>query len=122
VRYLKRWKHVNFVSPAPHSIALTGAAYYWFTPNADVFLEDLDDRSAVLGLVRRLLDEFRDGRLTVALPVPPSTDLLERMTPAQMLELRTKLEALEAALNLAGEQETEAAVNTLASQFGADFN
>lgn len=122
VRYLKRWKQVNFRSPAPHSIALTMAAYHWFRPNADQWFEDPDDRSALLGLVRTTLGEFFEGRLTVPLPLPPASDLLTPMTPKQMLDFKSKLEALEGALVLAGKQEVDAAVATLAGQLGGDFN
>lgn len=37
IRYLKRWKQVNFTSPMPYSIALTVAAYNWFEPRQGFF-------------------------------------------------------------------------------------
>jgi hypothetical protein len=122
VRYLKRWKQVNFSASAPHSIALTMAAYHWFRPNADRWFEDLDDGAALLELVRTLLGGFQAGRLTVALPVAPEPDLLEVMTPNQMLDLRSKLDALEAALVRAQQQDISEAVPTLAGHFGDDFH
>jgi len=122
VRYLKRWKHQNFRSPAPYSIALTIAAYHWFQPNADALFETLDDRTALRGLVQAMLGAFSEGRLKVPLPVAVGTDLLEPMTPAQMQDFRSKLQQLAQVLKAAGDQEYEAAIASLAMQFGSDFS
>jgi hypothetical protein len=122
VRYLKRWKQVNFRSPPPHSIALTVAAYHWFRPNSDRWFEVLDDRTALLGLVRATLGEFRDGRLSMPLPILAMPDVLKLVTPKQMGDFKRKLEALERTLVLAGEQEVVTAISMLAGQFGSDFN
>lgn len=122
VRYLKRWKHQNFRSPAPYSIALTMAAYHWFRPNADELFETFDDRMALLRLVKTMLGEFRGGRLRVPLPVESETDLLKPMTLPQMVELEGKLRRLAQTLEAAGEQEVEVAIDALAGEFGSDFH
>lgn len=122
VRYLKRWKQVNFRSPAPHSIALTMAAYHCFRPNADQWLEEVDDFSALLELVRTLLGQFHCGRLAIMLPVLPTHDLLDAMTSNQMLDFHGKLEVLEKTLVLTSQQaDISEAVSMLARQFGDDF-
>ncbi|MES2385939.1 MAG: nucleotidyltransferase [Pseudomonadota bacterium] len=122
VRYLKRWKQVNFRSPAPYSIALTMAVYHCFRPNADLWLEDVDDIAALLDLVRTLLGQFQSGRLAVMLPVPPAHDLLVAMTSNQMLDFHSKLDELEKALAFASQQDDiSVAITALAGQFGHDF-
>lgn len=122
VRYLKRWKQQNFCSPAPYSIALTIAAYHWFQPNADALFETLDDRTALCSLVQAMLSEFSEDRLKIPLPVQSGADLLEPMTPGQMQDFKSKLQRLAQVLEAAGDQEYEAAIASLAVQFGFDFS
>lgn len=121
VRYLKRWKAYRFDSPAPYSIALTVAALHWFRPNADRLFEDEDDATALLQLLNAMLERFENGRLTVALPIAPFTDLLETMTDKQMRDFELKLRALRDAIITAQTTEMPDGVRELQAQFGTDF-
>jgi hypothetical protein len=94
VRYLKRWKHVQLEAAAPHSIALTTAAYHWFRPELGSFLiEEPDDGAALLALIERILAAASEKRLEIRLPLDGelARDLLGDMTPKQMEALLAKL-------------------------------
>ena len=123
IRYLKRWKHVNFKTKAPFSIALTMAAFHWFEPRLEGLVNaTANDTDAMRALVQKMLTLMGHGRLHVQLPVAPSVDLMEGMTPKQMSDFRLKLERLRDALTLASEAEdTDVAVRALRNQFGAEF-
>lgn len=123
VRYLKRWKHVNFETKFPYSIALTIAAYDSFEPALRGFLDDEpDDAQALAALTRKMLDAAEGGRLVVKLPVSPRVDLMERLAPSQMQRFLERLQALNAALDVARKTEdAEAALQTLREQFGPEF-
>jgi hypothetical protein len=123
VRYLKRWKQVNFTTRAPYSIALTIAAFHWFKPNTGALLLDEEsDLEALLGFVQKILANWAQGRLRIVLPVAPAEDLLHRMTGSQMTGLRQKLEDLESALSVAcsGANFSES-LPRLQTLFGRDF-
>ncbi|WP_199236554.1 nucleotidyltransferase [Ramlibacter sp. WS9] len=131
IRYLKRWRQVQFKnSGAPLSIALTVAAYHWFTPNFSTSGKPVD-LLAMFGWVNSVLEQFSndynqdDGfhvRVKVALPVEPYTDLMAKRTAAQMKTFKEKLEALRDALQEAYDEELpEDACKVLKKQFGDDF-
>lgn len=136
VRYLKRWKDVNFScdgNAAPRGIALTILAYDHLQPSyTDDFDHDADDLEALRILVRAALSRFNyvwdDAeqksvrRLAATLPVKPWNDLFERMTNCQMQDfehwLKDLLEALDAA---AVEVDPVEACQSLQGVFGMDF-
>jgi len=137
IRYLKRWKDVKFSSDgnaAPIGIGITVAACLWFKPlftlNSFANTQDYDDLEAVRRFVDALLGQFKyvhsSGnmveRLVVPLPVSPSTDLFEKMTDAQMTELKEKLDNLLSAIEEAQQKVApEEACKILHKQFGDDF-
>jgi len=129
IRYLKRWRDVQFYSGAPLSIALTVAAYKWFLPNKTTngtyidLLAMLDWTKAMLGQFEWVLtDEGLYERLKVMLPVTPAVDLMGWMTKGQMAAFKTALEALRDALGAAYDETLpEDACKPLAKQFGNEF-
>lgn len=129
VRYLKRWKDENFSSngnQAPISVGLTVAAYRWMT---NEYLDDAktepNDLSLLLGLVEKMLSEYRgpfNDRLKVKLPVDPHNDLCGEMTNRQQEKLKERLERLRDALQEArDEPDPHSACQTLEEVFGDDF-
>ena len=104
VRYLKRWKDVNFPNQgnaAPTGIALTVCGYHWFQPmKASFFSSDYDDLKATQCFVDAMLSRLSGlwglglGRLEARLPVAPQNDLFESMTDQQMQEFKQRLEVL----------------------------
>lgn len=140
VRYLKRWKDVNFtsVNGKPTGIALTSCVYHWLNIEKDTDLftgkstyRDLDALIKIVSsLISKFVDEYIevDGeykfmpRLKVYLPTEPKPELFEKMTHKQMKTFKEKLETLLAALENAKDKTdpTEAA-EILRKQFGEDF-
>lgn len=137
IRYLKRWRDERFPSDgnaAPIGIGITVAAYHWFQP---VYMVDTfsntrryDDLAALLRFVQTMRDNFTqrlsDGqwveRLEVRLPVAPFGSLFEKMTDAQMVEFKDKLDKLLEALEAAhDEADPVEACRMLRRQFGDDF-
>ena len=129
VRYLKRWRDENFSSDgnrAPISVGLTVAAYRWM---ANEYFDDAetepDDVSSLLGLVEKMLNEYKGvlgNRLVVELPVEPFNDLFEDMTDRHQAKLKDRLETLHDALTEArNEPDPRAACQTLEKVFGEDF-
>jgi hypothetical protein len=130
IRYLKRWRDVNFVSGgAPLSIALTVAAKKWFKPYFELS-DKPTDLLALLNWVETLLANFRftltnEGyysKIEIILPVTPYTDLMGWMNKSQMETFLAKLEFLKTDLSKAYNEELpEEASKILNKQFGADF-
>jgi hypothetical protein len=136
VRYLKRWKDINFIvegNAAPIGIGLTGAVYYHLRPTyKDVFSGKADDLLALKDLVQTLLGEFREvwdttenksvRRLVVNLPVEPWNDLFSKMTNKQMEEFEAQLKSLASTLESAYEEvDPVVACQILQTAFGEDF-
>lgn len=130
IRYLKRWRDHKFAHKGVLSIALTAAAYHWFSPCKDWFTGEYNDPEALLGLLNTMLSQWKGcvhegelvARLKVTLPVTPYGDLLEKMTQKQMDDYHTKLIELRDALNEAkAEPEDAVACKALAKLFGKDF-
>jgi hypothetical protein len=129
IRYLKRWRQIQFSSGAPLSIALTVAALSWFNPYYEMSGKT-GDLQAMLNWVNAILAQFQwatvDGstyqRLAVTLPVAPYSDLMGWMSEGQMSTVKAKFvvlrDALEKALN---EDLPEDACKVLNKQFGDDF-
>ena len=129
IRYLKRWRNVQFSSGAPLSIALTVAAMLWFKP----YMETSGKRCDLLAMLYWVkamraqfqwsnTDEGLHERLKVALPVTPHGDLMAWMTKAQMERFQLKLEGLRDALQDAYTEDLpEDACKRLNKQFGDDF-
>lgn len=131
IRYLKRWRDVQFSSGAPISIALTVAAYRWFKPCHQVVGGAPNDLLALRRWTRTMLDQFTSittaegnhRRLCVVLPVEPRVDVLEKMTNIQMARFETALASLHQSLNDAYERTAaEECTYLLAKQFGIDFS
>lgn len=130
IRYLKRWRQVQFSSGAPLSIALTVAAQKWFKPYFEMSGK-AGDLQAILSWVDAILSQFHwtsaDGgnhrRLSVSLPVVPYTDLMGWMTEGQMSTVHSKFEVLRKALQDALDEDLpEDACVILKRQFGDDFD
>ncbi|MBL0492947.1 cyclic GMP-AMP synthase DncV-like nucleotidyltransferase [Aeromonas veronii] len=130
IRYLKRWRDVQFRNGgAPLSIALTVAAKQWFKPTLEASGKPTD-LLALFAWVTSILNQFQtvatdEGhyeRLKVNLPVTPGGDLMERMSKLQMETFKAKLKALKDALDEAySEDLPEDACKILKKQFGDDF-
>lgn len=130
IRYLKRWRDLQFSSGAPVSIALTVAAYRWFKPSHHFFSGAPQDLFALRHWTGMMLDQFASAtttegshnRLRVVLPVEPKVDVLEKMTKSQMTRFQISLASLHEALNRAYDQpRAEDCLYVLAEQFGTDF-
>lgn len=133
VRYLKRWKDLNFSADgneAPLGVALTTIAYEDLRPAYDA--GEADDAKALAGLVRALIQRFnvrhtfflgtRIAKIRIDLPVEPRSDLCERMTDRQATAFLTKLEQLASALKYARRARLEGpACERLQEVFGYDF-
>jgi len=134
VRYLKRWKAVNFPKnghAAPTGLSLTVAAFYWFSPNKtreySTGRESYNDLSATLLVARQLLARFSQGWNsasgmvhTINLPFPnaPRDNVFGKMTPQQQEECYLRLGQLIG--NLEQAQSTDNAAY-LKKAFGSDF-
>jgi hypothetical protein len=136
VRYLKRWKDVNFSSggnSAPLGIGLTVAAYDVLQPTyADIGAGKPNDLEALRKLVQALVNRFTPAwdkeegewvrRLVVMLPVEPWSDLFGRMSNRHMEALEDKLQKLLEALDAAdAEIDPHEACKKLKAVFGDDF-
>ncbi len=133
IRYLKRWKDLNFSSTgneAPRGIGLTISAYEGFLASySDHLTYKPDDLAALLGLVNFILNRFVSSikyqnnqfitvrRLTAYLPVAPGNDIYARMSDAHMQNFEDKLKNLKAALEKASlEVDTSEACAILADK------
>jgi hypothetical protein len=136
VRYLKRWKDVNFPpdgNAAPLGIGLTILAHDELQPRyADTVSGTPDDLGALRHLAQAILNRFgvtwdEDEatwirRLVVKLLVEPWNDLFERMTGKQMEQVEQELGVLLEALNSATDEvDPVEACKRLSKVFGKDF-
>lgn len=132
VRYLKRWKDVQFPvegNAAPVGIGLTMAALDRFRPvkpwNATTPAQ-YDDLGATLTLVSSMIGGFRSvwregclvERLEAKVPVSPFDDVFARMTDQQMLEFKGRLVKLKEQLEAAHRTNDS---SYLIAAFGSDF-
>lgn len=128
VRYLKRWKDVNFPregNAAPKGIGLTAAALQWFSVAKEQ--DRLSNRTyykdlvALSDLVAVMLANATP-RLVVKLPVSPYDDLFRRMNDEQMGVFQAKLRALDVGLRSAiGDSDDASTSTTLRNFLGDDF-
>ena len=125
-RYLKRWRDRQFSSGAPTSIALTSAAYHWFTDCIEYIPGGTrvpNDQIALKNLVSSILLQKFGNRIQISLAAYPYSDLLAGMTDIQMESFIDKLEKLKEALN---ESITlvcpHEAAKKLQKQFGDEFD
>lgn len=131
IRYLKRWRDVQFSSGAPLSIALTAAAFHWFRPYQSFFVGNYSDLLAMRNWVKAMLEEFssvmhdneRASRIKIQLPVNPTNDLMADVSNTQMNTFKQKLEKLHQALAAANQSEsTDQAIKDLEKLFGPEFS
>ncbi|MBH0064236.1 nucleotidyltransferase [Psychrobacter sp. SZ93C1] len=117
VRYLKRWRNHKCVGI--HSIGLTIAAYHWLEPDVDT----QNDGEVLLDLIKTILSNFDYfGRLSINLPITPSSDLLKSVSDEDMATIKERFEALRDNLQSAvDEPDTHEASKTLRKSFGDDF-
>ncbi len=125
IRYLKRWKDVQFSSNGnskPSGISLTVLAYLHFQPSFDMD-GNPQDIFALQGMLSRALNGISHStRMQVLLPTTPYNDLLSRMSDLQYQNFYEKLLRLSSDIDYAIEKKDEAVIlSTLASQFGDDF-
>jgi hypothetical protein len=134
IRYLKRWKDLNFRSTKfgkPTGISITAIALDGFI--ALVELDDpiaktykVDDLMATLQLVEYFINQFDSfsHEIVVNLPVEPYNDLFSKMTPTQKKTLKEKLENLKEKL-IQAQSEVDPNLASLilkkAQVFGDDF-
>ncbi len=130
VRYMKRWRDVKFSNGGtPLSIALTVAAYHWFQPNQELSGKYVDLaalKTLVVEMLNNFSTTFHDGeiveRLKVTLPVAPHSDLMSKLSNAQMKAFKQRLEKLRDELVAVQTDElTEDACKRLQGQFGDEF-
>lgn len=142
VRYLKRWKDVQFNGSTygrPTGIALTSVVYHHMhvkTEIVDFFsgAKKYRDSEALIHLISTFLStfttrwEFEDDKyieypyVEVKLPVAPYPNLLERMTLNQIKVFKEKLEKLLACLIEARDEvDSSDGATILRKQFGDDF-
>lgn len=130
IRYLKRWKDVNFSSSGsarPTGIALTACCYNLFTPKKDNSYISYDlkynDMEALRSVVSGIIAMFDwQGKISVKLPVKPNNDLFEKMSVNQMAEMKGKLIILQTILrNSSDDYSSVSACAELRKAFGNDF-
>lgn len=140
VRCLKGWKSHGFSHEgncAPPGIGLTVAAGLSFAPH--VYVDPVsrrvtcDDRRAMRALVDTMISRFAYARstetpgtaverLSVTLPVVPYSDVMAKMTDAQMAVFKQKLVLLRDALDAVGnEVDPVVACEKMVMQFGSRF-
>lgn len=132
IRYLKRWRDHRFAAgKGPVSLILTIAAYFWFSPQFDVFSEKPQDLKALEQMIRHMQTAFTHvwgdqgttyPRLRLQSPVVPREDLFADYGQEAMELLHKRLgELLEALTGADLEPLPEKACRILAGQFGAGF-
>lgn len=130
IRYLKRWRCHKFSNGgAPLSIALTVAAYRWFLPSQELSGKFVD-MAALKNLTTAMLNNFSmtwceeasAERLRIELPVTPNSDLMAKLTNAQMNTFKERLNTLRDEL-VAAEKDSlpEDACKRMQKQFGSEF-
>jgi hypothetical protein len=98
---LKRWKDGKLTNNNVPSIALTCAAYNWFSYKSEADGSDFD-LQALLQLIRQMKSNVINTAgvrwLTIYLPVIPNNDLLDDLTEIQMNDFLDRLDELETTL------------------------
>ena len=108
IRYLKRWKNLNFSSDGNNEvpgIGITLLAYDLFSPSKEYdYLEEkyvYNDLNALLDFIRKVKSKFilkydlesNESKYSISLdlPVQPYTDVFSKMTLNQMNNFRDKI-------------------------------
>jgi hypothetical protein len=123
IRYLKRWKDVNFNSLGtgrPTGISMTAMAYDWFEPEIDC--GEIDDFTALTNLVENICNN--NHGLNITLPVKPYNDLMEKLKVNKVNKERyiKQMDKLrDALLEAAEETDPHDAAKILKKVFGDDF-
>lgn len=108
IRYLKRWKNLNFSSDGNNEvpgIGITLLAYYLFSPSKEYdYLEEkyvYNDLNALIDFIRKVKSKFifkydlesNESKYSISLdlPVQPYTDVFSKMTLNQMNNFRDKI-------------------------------
>ena len=108
IRYLKRWKNLNFSSDGNNEvpgIGITLLAYDLFSPSKEYdYLEEkyvYDDLNALIDFIRKVKSKFilkydlesNESKYSISLdlPVQPYTDVFSKMTLNQMNNFRNKI-------------------------------
>jgi hypothetical protein len=133
IRYLKRWKDVQFPPEgvwAPSGLALTVAASQWFRPAKSGWYQNVeyDDLEATRSLVEAVRANFHRRwdsrtqrnmhRLTLPFRYAPNDDVVLRMSDEQHQQFYQRLEQLSGWLDEARRTRTTV---TLRNAFGSDF-
>lgn len=138
IRYLKRWKNINFSSSGyaePPSIGITLLAYDKFEPQeydwVEMKLKD-NDLEALIVFVNNIKNSFvwvgkNDQnedlyRLRFYLPVKPNTDVFSKMTDIEMTKFRDKIiDFFDALQEVKDEPDIIEQCEKLKKIFGDDF-
>ncbi len=108
IRYLKRWKNLNFSSDGNNEvpgIGITLLAYDLFSPSKEYdYLEEkyvYNDLNALIDFIRKVKSKFilkydlesNESKYSISLdlPVQPYTDVFSKMTLNQMNNFRNKI-------------------------------
>lgn len=128
IRGDKRWKDLKFDTNdgQPKGIAFTALALNGFRPyvfNQILNEPEINDLRAHLEFTKYILTQFdANNQISVRLPVPPYNNLFAKMSPAQQLTFKNKLEKLKTVLNDAiNEPDPHIACKNLQKEFGEDF-
>lgn len=138
IRYLKRWKNIEFSSDGnsePPGIGITLLAYEKFEPKYEEdsvsLMRTYNDLEALIYLVEKikgmfLYQKYENGRLlyriNLNLPVTPKTDVFFKMTDIQMTNFKDKIDGLLSSLEeVKKEVEVIEQCEKLKVIFGDDF-
>lgn len=119
IRYLKRWKDQQFQGngvKAPVGLALTVMAYRWFSPRSHKGA--YNDLAALTDLVERIVASFDGGQTQLEFPRAPKDNLLRKLSPEQVLQMRGRFSHLLAAL---ADAKSKGSAAALCRVFGSDF-
>lgn len=138
IRYLKRWKNIEFSSNGnsePPGIGITLLAYKKFEPKYEEdsvsLVRTYNDLEALIYLVEQIKGMFsylkyENGRFlyrfNLNLPVTPETDVFFKMTDIQMTDFKDEIEELLSDLEeVRNEAEVVEQCEKLKEIFGDDF-
>lgn len=138
IKYLKRWKDVQFSSDGnnePPGIGITLLVYELFEPSKYDYLESrfiANDFEALKDVVLKIKNEFRDyydfekevwyKQIEYEIPVEPYSDVFRKMTGSQMTKFWEKTNKLyDGLVEISEESDLIKKCEKLAELFGDDF-
>ncbi len=138
IKYLKRWKDVQFSSDGnnePPGIGITLLVYELFEPSEYDYLESrfiANDFEALKNVVFKIKNEFRDyydfekgvwyKKIEYKIPVEPYSNVFSKMTGAQMTRFWEKIDKLHDGLvEVSEESDLIKQCEKLAKLLGDDF-